>query len=1083
VPRELAALFGAPALREIAALSARSFVRLLCRTACALVCAQPSADTVCYDFYDDLTAMRQGADADAALRAKLLAASSAGVRRLLTALHTKLRSRGVYDVASDSPRRRALHARPAWLQSAAACDELLAYAENTYPASLDAEEGFIERMRCLGEVEYVRPVMAVDALLEAGAAAVRPGGVGANSTASVAHGVITREAIERDMDHREHWCGVQSTAFLLAGEALAMVAQVVGVEIDQHVATCARNGVSTFRHGSVKSGALERNRLRAGRHRRGRVPDGAVVLNESALDQQHASEWRRQCLYNPDAVPSSGEDVRYSTRARVAKAARATNIFARATSGCWGSGHHRVRLRTSIGHARRSLKSARADSLRRMRTSIGRAPQVSPAAQEDAAHIAAVPNPFYDRCQLLLRASSAARGSASRSLSPAQRVQIVDEVCGYWERTLALVPLSHSGGASSARRTSGSGAATDPGANVARGPSLGVGVGSDGVGSGQKRIDLDAIAQGAAGAELLERVGSDAVAQERLRLRRGARALVNALVRGGKAKVLTIFTAEVRHIMDGGSEGASGDRVDTTAAQPLNAGAPTSTSDTAGRHRDRAGAAAEGFNSTQASLPFAWIADIFAETNAALQRYAGSAATALTPALDSLPQSEVSVWDDFLIDMWRGTPQRLAGAFRAASVACFSASAAAILVGCAEPFVVFVGGSAMQRSKHLSTDTRYNCVVTKLYPLRAACDVAFADASGAPIMSDVRRGVPLNRIDIPLHIGRAAAPALYLLGRTLVNAEKRRKCCELDALERTRSRTAKDLATTARRTSAIRTMAAMRAGASTTAATGAYEWWEEAQLSTRTRELFELPCRLMPPLAITLPGAFVGAGGGKRSVHWAADAEVTLRTAIDLNSVTGADHDGGAQSNEVRVAERLVSEAGGALGIACAATRSAEAIAYVTLADLYALAPAAPAEVAGNRSDDDHEAAHGAQLRANERAAVRAALELCPDSAFVRERMLRFLLTAAAEAEAATERKYHDRSYAFFCAHWLEEALVESGIEPPHSAKRRRSVLHFFCLRSSSILLFTLYSFVYISTHAQLWTPTTVRASKTRARR
>ena len=538
VPRELATLFGAPALREIPALTPHSFARLLCRTACALVCAQPGAEATCYGFYDDLAAMRQGADADAAFRAKLLATSSAGARRLLALLRTKLRARGVYAVVSDTPTHRALFARPEWLWSADACDELLLHATTVFPASVDAEEGFIERMRLLGEVEYVRPSTTVETLREAGPPVLSPRGVGPNSAVSAAHGVVTREAIERDMDHREHWCGVKSTAFLLAGEAFVMVTDVVGVEIEQHVTSSARNGVSTFRHGHVKSGALARIGVQKSRHRRGRIPDGCVVLNKSALELPSKSDWRTECMFDPTAESFVGVGgvVRHGAhRTRAANAQRATNIFAGATEGKWGAGLHRERMRQSTRssqlrtvasvHAmlaspaaahddaiddpvyvhgfcgRRSIiapqRRGHARPLRRKSSAALLATSAASASIfAERMHIAAAPNPFYDRCQLLLRSNEPLRGSARRCLSPAQRTQVIDEICSYWERTLALVPLSHSTAASATPIPSGARAATDASTNGALGGVIDSG-----------NIDLDAIAQGTAGAEALLRIG------------------------------------------------------------------------------------------------------------------------------------------------------------------------------------------------------------------------------------------------------------------------------------------------------------------------------------------------------------------------------------------------------------------------------------------------------------------------------------------------------------------------------------------------------------------------------------------------
>ena len=39
-------------------------------------------------------------------------------------------------------------------------------------------------------------------------------------------------AVHRDMNHLEHWSGVASTAFLIAGQTFSMITRMVGLSLD-----------------------------------------------------------------------------------------------------------------------------------------------------------------------------------------------------------------------------------------------------------------------------------------------------------------------------------------------------------------------------------------------------------------------------------------------------------------------------------------------------------------------------------------------------------------------------------------------------------------------------------------------------------------------------------------------------------------------------------------------------------------------------------------------------------------------------------------------------------------------------------
>ena len=766
----------------------------------------------------------------------------------------------------------------------------------------------------------------------------------------------------------------------------------------------ARRGVTTFRHGITQSGSLDRERLIEIKKRRGPVPTKTVEIShrEIVRDSPRKADWRTHCVFTTKS--DAGDDFVHNTtahRARQANATRARNALARVTAGRYGAGKHRDGVQKAVdgnlhstksfkvgGHGSHGRQSIGLEVDANSATSAAGATKWAARMHVGTRHL----NPFFSRYVHQERHSIDA-------LTAAQRSKVITEISGYWERTLAFVPLDPAAAATPGSDQDGvirkDNAQADDDDDDER----------DGAGSAVSGFDYAAAnpidisaASLTSNPALLKSVGSFAIAKERLHVRRRARELVRGIaLRGGNVDALY---SEVKRSVCGVETSGGG------------------------------GTVPEALKST---LPWAWSVDTFVEES----DDEFSLAAPMT-------EDDWRDWDNFLIDLWRGSPSRIEAAFRAAAVSCFIAAASAIVVRCADPFIVSVGHALGTSSSHEGrrqpTDAQYNCMMTRMYPMRGACDVSFVDKNGAPILTDARHGVSLERVDVPLHIGKCAAPAFFLLGKTLVEAEKRRKCSNLDSLERLRALAANG--------GSAGTPSGTAAAAAVDGKAPSYAWWEDEELSDRNRELFALPCRLVAPQPIVLPAAFPGGkDGNARDVHWAGDAEVVLRTALQLNSSSGAAHisstrsegDGMLRAEAVR-AEQLVAQQSNVAGIACHAERHAEAMCLVWLADLYALTPHTASTANSRDADDDDALSASSQLRANERAAVTAALALCPESAFVRERMLRFILTASAEAEAATERKNHSRSYALFCEDWLREALVESGLRAPVSSSSSVSV-------------------------------------------
>ena len=258
VPGELSALFDAPTLLSISAISQRQLRALLGRTACAIVCNQNDVDSTCWQFSEKMKHLEELHVSDE-VRETVLATACSGALCLLQVMQRKLTktvtaaserthqlqlqflSSSAAPVAASTPRTHQLQRRSTWGACATACATLIAYIDGPtaeYAQLRLKRETFVTTMRSL--------VSAKTHLVNVSAAGPRRqtfvgtsyidgstgGGDGHTAAAAMSKDEEEHAAVHRDMNHLEHWSGVASTAFLIAGQTFSMITRMVGLSLD-----------------------------------------------------------------------------------------------------------------------------------------------------------------------------------------------------------------------------------------------------------------------------------------------------------------------------------------------------------------------------------------------------------------------------------------------------------------------------------------------------------------------------------------------------------------------------------------------------------------------------------------------------------------------------------------------------------------------------------------------------------------------------------------------------------------------------------------------------------------------------------